>query len=132
MTLNKFLITNAILFVPFGAAMIFIPTILFPMFGIDLDSDGTLMARVFGSALLSIGLMCYLVRSEPLSSNGIKAILIGNFLFHATDAISTFLASFHGVMNTLGWMFFGLHAVLAVGFLYFLKKRNTALAKISS
>jgi len=120
MTLKRFLITNAILFVPFGAAMIFIPTILFPMFGVELDSDGALMARVFGSALLNIGLMCYLVRSEPLHSNGVRAILIGNFLFHAIDAVSTFIASYNGVMNTLGWMFFGLHTILALGFLYYL------------
>lgn len=125
MTLKNFLTLNAIMFVPFGAAMIAIPTILFPLFGVDLDADGALMARVFGSALLNIGLMCYLVRNEASDSVGLKAILIGNFIFHTIDAGSTFFASLNNVMNALGWMFFGLHAVLAIGFLYFLKKGSS-------
>lgn len=123
MNLKNFLFLNAILFVPFGIAMVILPNALFPLFGIDLDADGTVMARVFGSALLTIGLMCYLVRNDSTSSNGIKAILIGNFLFHTIDAVSTLIASLNGVMNALGWMFFGLHAALSVGFLYFLTRK---------
>ncbi len=81
MTLKNFLILNAILFVPFGLVMLIVPGLLFPLFGIDLDADGILMARVFGSALMNIGLMCYLARSESPQSTGMKAILVGNFLF---------------------------------------------------
>ncbi|MBX2877088.1 MAG: hypothetical protein KTR30_33520 [Saprospiraceae bacterium] len=121
MTLRNFLILNAILFVPFGLIMLILPGDLFPLFGIDLDADGILMARVFGSALLNLGLICYLVRAEPTDSSAMKAVLIGNFLFHAFDALSTFVASYTGVMNSLGWMFTSLHFVLAVGFLYFLR-----------
>ncbi|MEP5612200.1 MAG: hypothetical protein ABJP45_08115 [Cyclobacteriaceae bacterium] len=123
MTLKNFLSINAILFVPFGLAMLIAPTYLFPMFGINLDFDGTLMARVFGSALLSLGLICYLVKSESRSNNALKAILVGNLLFHGIDTASTFVASSTGVMNSMGWMFTFLHFVLAVGFLYFLFKR---------
>lgn len=122
MSLQRFLIINAILFVPFGLLMIAVPGILFPIFGIDLDSDGILMARVFGSALMNFGIICYLARKEPNQSTGLKAILIGNFIFHSIDAISTFMASYDGTMNTLGWMFCGLHFVLALGFLYYLLK----------
>ena len=121
MTLKSFLILNAILFVPFGFGMLLMPGTMFPLFGIDLDADGILMARVFGSALLNLGLICYLIRSENPIANATKAVLLGNFLFHAFDAISTFVASYTGVMNSLGWMFTGLHFVLALGFLYFLR-----------
>lgn len=124
MTLKKFFLTNAILFVPFGLGMLLVPTIVFPMFGILLDPDGELMARVFGSALLNFGVICYLVRSEPNGSTSIRAILIGNFLFHAFDSISTFIAAYNGVMNSMGWMFSSLHFLLAVGFFYFLISRN--------
>lgn len=120
MTLKNFMILNAILFVPFGIMMLILPATLFPMFGIDLDADGVLMARVFGSALMNYGVICYLIRSEPRYSVGMRAVLIGNFLFHAFDAISTFMASYSGVMNSLGWMFSGLHFVLAAGFFYYL------------
>ena len=120
MSLKQFLTINGVLFVPFGLCMLTVPALLFPMFAIDLDADGILMARVFGSALLNFGIICYLVRNELGASMPLRAILIGNLIFHALDAISTFLASYYGVMNTLGWLFFGLHFVLALGFLYFL------------
>lgn len=121
MTLKSFLILNAILFVPFGLGMLLMPGVLFPLFGIDLDADGILMARVFGSALFNLGLICYLIRSESYNAVATKAILTGNFLFHVFDSISTFIASYTGVMNSLGWMFTGLHFVLALGFLFFLR-----------
>jgi hypothetical protein len=120
MTLNKFLILNAILFIPFGIGMLVMPGALFPLFGIDLDADGILMARVFGSALMNYGLICYLIRNEAQHSTEMKAVLTGNFLFHAFDAISTFIASYSAVMNNLGWMFTSLHFILAIGFLYYL------------
>lgn len=127
MKLKNFLVLNAILFVPFGIMMLIMPATLFPMFGIDLDADGVLMARVFGSALMNLGLICYLIREEKAVAIGMKAVIIGNFLFHAIDAISTFVASYTGVMNTLGWMFMGLHFSLAVGFLfYFIQIKKTA------
>jgi hypothetical protein len=121
MRLKLFLIINSLLFVPFGLMMLTIPGMLFPMFAIDLDADGILMARVFGSALLSIGLMCYLVRNEPNGSIGLMAIMIGNAVFHGLDAVSTFIASYTGVMNSLGWLFFALHFVLALVFLGFIR-----------
>ena len=124
MKLSSFLMLNAVLFVPFGLAMLVAPAVLFPLFGIDLNADGVLMARVFGSALFNFGLICYLIRNEHEFSIGMKAFLTGNFLFHAFDAGSTFVASLNGVMNTLGWMFFGLHFVLAIGFLIYLLRKK--------
>lgn len=124
MSLKSFLVLNAILFIPFGIFMIIMPGILFPFFEINLDADGLLMARVFGSALANIGLMCYLVRDEPRSSIGIKAILFGNLFFHAIDAFSTGAATYLGTMNLLGIMFTGLHFFLALGFLYYLYSRS--------
>lgn len=120
MNLTKFLTVNGILFVPFGLLLFAIPNSIFPLFAIHLDTDGTLMARVFGSALLSVGLICFFAREAGPKSVGMKAILLGNFLFHFLDSISTVVASFRNVMNSLGWMFATLHFVLALGFLYFL------------
>lgn len=122
MSLKQFLVVNGILFVPFGLVMLAIPGMFFPMVGVDLDPDGLLMARVSGSGLLNFGIMCYLARNEGSESMGLKAILIGNLIFHGLDAVSTFIASYTGVMNTLGWLFCGLHFILAIGFLYFLNR----------
>jgi len=124
MTLKNFLTLNAALFVPFGLGMLIVPNLLFPMFGVILDFDGTLMARVFGSALMNLGLICYLIRSESRSNKAVTGILIGNLLFHGIDAVSTFVASSSGVMNSMGWMFTTLHFLLAIGFFYFLFKKD--------
>ena len=123
MKLPTFLTINAVLFVPFGLTMLLVPALLFPLFGIDLDADGILMARVFGPALFNFGLICYLIRKEQQFTIGMKAVLVGNFLFHAIDAISTLIASLNGVMNTLGWLFFTLHLVLAIGFLVYILQK---------
>lgn len=120
MNVRIFLILNGIMFTPFGVGMIVMPSLLFPMFGVNLDDDGVLMARVFGSALLNFGLISYLIRNEIVTSIGMKAFLMGSFIFHAIDTVSTFIASYSGVMNSLGWMFSGLHFVLAIGFLFFI------------
>ena len=120
MQLQKFLLINGVLFIPFGISMFIIPNLLFPIFGINLDSDGTLMAKVSGSAVLSLGLICYLVRHELPSSRSMKAILWGNFIFHLLDTISTGLTSFKTDMNSLGWIFTTLHLLLSLGFLYFI------------
>ena len=124
MNSKTFLWINAILFVPFGIGMILMPGILFPIFGVNLDADGILMARVFGSALMNFGWMCYFIRESSLQSVGVRAILVSNFIFHALDAITTFISTYTGVMNSLGWMFSGLHFVLAIGFLYFLRGKE--------
>ena len=120
MKLQKFLLINGLIFIPFGILMFTVPNLLFPIFGINLDSDGTLMARVSGSAVLSLGLICYLVRQEESSSRSMNAILWGNFVFHLLDTVSTGLASFKTDMNSLGWMFTSLHLLLSLGFLYFI------------
>lgn len=127
MRLKNYLILNAILFIPFGLGMLFLPSLLFPLFGINLDIDGLLMGRIVGSSLLTIGLISYLIRLEVPQAIGMKAFLIGSLVFHVIDATTTFFAAYSGGMNALGWMFSSMHFVLALGFLYFLlaKSRET-------
>jgi hypothetical protein len=120
MKLKQFLTLNAIMFIPFGLGMLIVPYLIFPMIHVDLDSDGLLMANTVGSMLLSFGIICYLSRNEDKNAIGMKAILIGNLVFHVIDFLLTFKGVYTGVMNSLGYLFSTLHFLFAIGFLYYL------------
>jgi len=108
------------MFTPFGVIMLFVPGLLFPMLGVDLDADGLMMASTVGSMLLSLGLICWFARNEDASNIALRAILVGNFLFHAIDSFLTGRATLMGIMNAAGYMFSGMHFMMAMGFGYFL------------
>ncbi|MBI1228093.1 MAG: hypothetical protein GC192_22865 [Bacteroidetes bacterium] len=120
MTLKTFLTINAAMFVPFGLGMLSVPLLLFPVLDVHLDGDGLLMAKTVGSMLLSFGVMCFLSRREPLGSAGMKAVLFGNFLFHAFDCLLTGKGAYTGDMNNMGYIFSTMHLLFALGFMYFL------------
>lgn len=120
MSLKNFLILNAVLFIPFGIGMLTMPAIIFPMVGVVLDADGLVMASTVGSMLLSFGVICFVARDLGLTAEGMKAILIGNLLFHTIDSFLTGSNALAGVMNGLGFMFSTMHLIMAVGFLFFL------------
>lgn len=118
MKLFTFLKINAFLFIPFGVGMLFIPSFIFPMIGVELDGDGLLMASTVGSMLLSFGIIC-LFTNNTEDSRALKAILLGNLSFHLIDSLLTFRGAFTGVMNSFGYLFSGMHFILAIGFLIF-------------
>lgn len=125
MSLKNFLIINAVMFIPFGLGMLFMPSMIFNMIDVQLDSDGLLMANTVGSMLLSFGLICLVGRNANTPSPALEAMLVGNLSFHAIDSLLTFKAAFSGVMNSLGYIFSGMHFLFAIGFLmFYLKNRK--------
>lgn len=128
MKLSTFLTINAIMFIPFGIGMLMMPSVIFPMIGVNLDGDGLLMASTVGSMLISFGLICLLARNVSLESNAMTPLLAGNLSFHLIDSILTFKGAISGVMNSLGFMFSGMHFILAIGFLvYILKAKRSVI-----
>ena len=121
MKLATFLSINAFMFVPFGVGMLLIPQFIFPMVGVHLDPDGLVIASTVGSMLLSFGLICWFSKNESPYSIGMKAILIGNLVFHSIDSFLTGKGAITGVMNSMGFMFSSMHFLFALGFLYFLR-----------
>lgn len=122
MKLSTFLAINAALFIPFGIGMLMMPSEIFPLIGVLLNGDGLLMASTVGSMLFSFGLICLLGRNVSLESSTIIPLLAGNMSFHLIDSILTFKGAISGVMNTLGFMFSGMHFILGIGFLLFIMK----------
>ena len=119
MNLKTFLTINAVMFIPFGLGMLFLPSLIFPMLEVHLDPDGLVMASTVGSMLLSFGVMCWLAREATEPSIALAALLFGNLLFHAIDSVLTFRGAFGGTMNSLGFVFSSMHFVFALGFLHF-------------
>ena len=124
MKFKQFLTINAIMFIPFGIGMLVLPNLIFPMIAVDLDSDGLLMASTVGSMLLSFGIICFFARNENAATNSMKAIMIGNLVFHSIDCILTFRGAFSGNMNSFGYLFSVLHFSFALGFAYYLIKNK--------
>lgn len=125
MKLKIFLTINAIMFFPFGIAMLLLPSFIFPIIDVNLDDDGLLMASTVGSMLLSFGLLCFLSRKEDENSVTMKAILIANLAFHSIDSFLTGRGAITGVMNSIGYVFSSMHFLFTLGFLFFLLKRKT-------
>ena len=127
MKLSTFLTINAVMFIPFGIGMLMMPSVIFPMIGVNLDVDGLLMASTVGSMLFSYGVICLLGRNVSLESSAIIPLLVGNLSFHLIDSILTFRGAISGVMNSFGFMFSGMHFVLAIGFLFFFMKSKKSM-----
>ena len=124
MNLKTFLTINALLFIPFGVGMLLTPSLIFSMIDVNLDDDGLLMASTVGSMLWSFGILCLLARNEQENSLSLQALLVGNLSFHTIDCFLTFKGAYSGVMNSLGFIFSGMHLLFALGFLfYYLKTR---------
>ena len=123
MKLKSFLIITAIIYIPFGIGMMLIPYQLFGIYGFDLNADGAILGRVVGAAIVGLGLINYLSRNEDLSSVSLRAILIGNLVYHVLDTFIDFFPTYQGVVNAFTWSFVVLHIVLAIGFAYFLFRK---------
>ena len=125
MTLKTFLSINGIMFVPFGVLMLTLPSKLFPMLGLNLAVDGLVMASMVGSMLLSFGVICWLGRKGVSGSVEMRALLVGNFLFHTIDSFLTAKAAFLGDMYAIGYVFSSMHLVFALLFLYYIWVNRT-------
>lgn len=123
MNLKTFLLITSIIYIPFGLMMLIFPLELFGFYGFELNDAGALLGRVVGAAIIGMGLINYFGRSGELSSQVLRAILIGNLVYHLIDLVTVGMATFEGLVNGWTWSFVGLHLVLSVVFGYFLMKK---------
>lgn len=112
------------MFIPFGIAMVTVPSFLFPILALHLEADGLVMASTVGSMLLSFGVICLLGRNGAGASTEMRALLVGNLLFHSIDSFLTGKAALLGVMNGAGYMFSSMHFLFAIGFLFYLRRSS--------
>lgn len=123
MNIKTFLLLTAIIYLPFGLMMLLFPLELFGFYGFELNEAGAILGRVVGAAIIGMGLINYFSRKEGLASLAVRAVLIGNLVYHLIDLIAVGIPTIEGVVNGWTWSFVGLHLVLSIGFGYFLLKK---------
>lgn len=124
MKLSTFSIIWAIIYLSFGLGLLIIPGQFMAPYGISLDGSGMLMARSFGAALAAFALAFYLNRNVAVTEKGWYNLLLASFIYNIIDIPILFIATLHGVMNSMGWIPVGLHVFLAVTFGAFVFKKR--------
>ena len=120
---STFLIIAAIIPLLFGLVMMFVPN---QMLSNSLTSAPNLQTRSVtqwvGFGTFTVGLMTLLSRNDP-GSIALKAILIGNIVFHSLGVCFDIYHYSIGVMNLSG-LIAGLipHSLLIIGCVYYLLK----------
>src|SRR4030095_187983 len=123
MTQNVFLLIAAIIPLLFGFVMMFIPS---KMLANSLTTSADLNTRSFtqwvGFGVFTIGLITFLARNDT-GSDGLKAIMTGNIVFHGLGLCFDIYHHRKGVMKLSG-LITGLipHTLLIIGFVYYLAK----------
>jgi hypothetical protein len=120
---SSFLLIAAVIPLLFGLVMMVVPD---TMLSNSLTSDADLQTRSVtqwvGFGVFTIGLINFLSRNDG-GSTSLKAIIIGNIVFHT---LGLFFDIYHysiGVMRLAG-LLTGLapHSFLIIGFVYYLRK----------
>ena len=121
MNQNSFMLIAAIIPLLFGVVMMFFPA---KMLSNSLTSEANLQTRSVtqwvGFGTFTIGLMTFLARNDP-GSTALKAIMIGNIVFHCLGLCFDIYHFRIGIMKLSG-LVTGLlpHTLLTIGFVYFL------------
>ncbi len=107
----------------FGLGFLFAPAALLAPLGVTPDAAAGAIARLFGSLLIAQPFLLWFARksNQPAFRLGAAYSLFTYFLISAILLISIQL---QGLMNGLGWILVGLHAVLAIWFGYFVVKKE--------
>ena len=120
---SSFLLIVAIIPLLFGLVMMFVPD---KMLSNTLTSDANLQTHSVtqwaGFGVFTVGLINFLSRNDA-GSTALRAIMIGNIVFHTLGVFFDIYDYSIGVMKLAGLMT-GLapHSLLIIGFVYYLQK----------
>ncbi len=112
-----FMIIAALIAWLFGLMMIFVPDK-----ALDTGSAANLGMQWYGIALFSIGVIIFFSRNDP-GSKALKAVMIGNILFHLIGEVFDVYDYTAGFTQLSGILASGIiHVLLFIGFTYYLMK----------
>ena len=118
---NHFLIVAALVPWLFGAVMMFVPDLMLSnSLATEFEAPTGIVTQWVGFGVFSLGWINFLSRNDG-GSPALRAVIVGNILFHT---LGIGFDTYHhqiGFMTTSG-LISGLvpHAILAIGFLYYL------------
>ena len=120
---SSFLLIAAVIPLLFGLVMMVVPdTMLSNSLTSDADLQTHSVTQWVGFGVFTIGLINFLSRNDG-GSAALKAIMIGNIVFHTLGVFFDIYDYSIGVMKLAGLMT-GLapHSLLIIGFVYYLRK----------
>lgn len=117
MNQRTFLIIAAVLALGYGLGLVLMPGFMNSTYGFGTSASEILLARFFGIELLALGVAAWL--SKDLTGASVRPIITGSLVADVLGAIFALMGTLSGVMNSSGWLAFGLYSLLALGFAYF-------------
>jgi hypothetical protein len=119
---------NVFLAFTFGLAFLFIPQQFIAFYGLHANPDGLVFTRSLGGALVGLGFIVFLV-SKSKDRNALRGLVVGGLVLHIANGITDYLAVTEGTIDQVGYSIVLLHAVLALGFLYYFIRNPKIIAK---
>lgn len=129
MNRNRFLVLAAIVPGLFGAVMMLAPEMMLAnSLTATVDPATREVTRWVGFAVFSLAWITFLSRNDP-GSPALRAVMSGNLVFHALGIVIDIYGYATSVMTTSGLVTGVIpHALLGIGFGYYLTRTPTSLA----
>ncbi len=123
---NHFLIIAAIVPAVFGFVMMVAPNVMLEYSLVSsVDAETRAATQWAGFGVFSLASINFLSRNDP-GSTALRAVMIGNFLFHAIGLGFNIYHYSAGILTAADFASgVASHAILGVGFLYYLSKLDT-------
>lgn len=123
MTRKLFFTIAAIAVLVYGLLALLIPVQFIQIYASKLDSVGAFVTRYWGSAFLGLAVIFWFARSGE-AFDLIKGILIGGLVATSIGFLVGLADAIWGNHNAMIWTTVILYAAFAIGFLYFLLKKE--------
>ena len=95
------------------------------LYGVTLDASGEYVGRYLGSAFIGVACMTWFARFANPKGQGMRAIILGDFILCITGFVASLFDKFYGVGNNMVWSTVAIYFLLAVGFGYFQFRKST-------
>jgi hypothetical protein len=120
---SSFILVAAIIPILFGSVMMFAPEMMIAnTLTVEISTGIHAVTQWVGFGVFTVGIINFLSRNDN-GSTALKAVMVGNILFHGLGLCFDVYDYSIGIMRLAG-LITGLvpHSVLALGFIYYLWK----------
>ncbi len=118
MIIRRLITLNALLVALVSLTALLSPTFFLESYGFEVTLSTVTLMRVFGAIIIGYAVINWLMRNEAASSAR-RALLISAGVSYIAFAIVNIISYFvlPDVNSIIGWVYFGLNAILGVAFL---------------
>jgi len=125
MTLKNLLIINAIIALVYGVGELLFPATMSSIYGVAYSPGVGLLSQYFGLTLIFMSLLTWFARNITDSETQ-RAIILALLISHTIGIIVSVMGTVSGLMSAVGWSAVVIYLFLALGYAYFLVKKQTA------